>query len=115
MFPSSAALSTTVSARERSVSVLHESGVTERYCLLRRPNGEVRWVLDSFEDGTWTAHGGVLSVGDVIARVPDAARDVVRWTEQELEAGIDVVEVDLFSRDRRKRSLERLANELAAL
>jgi hypothetical protein len=108
-------LTTTVSARQRTISVLLETGVTERYCLMRRTSGEVRWVLDSFKNGAWTAHGGTLTVADVVERIPDAARDVIRWTEREVEDGVDVVEVDLFSRERRRECLARLASELGEI
>jgi hypothetical protein len=112
-------INTTLSTRHRTVSVLLDNGVTQRYCLMRRQTGEVGWVLDSFTTDvvgaplTWAAHGGALRVADVLDRLPGAAREVRRWTEQEIEDGVDVVEVDLFSRDRRRRALERLVQELA--
>lgn len=113
-------INTTVSARHRTISLLLASGVTDRYALIRRPNGEVYWSLDSFtrEDGggplRWAGHGGRVTVADVIARVPAAARDILRWTREEIEDGPDVYEIDLFSRENRRRSLERLAAELEA-
>ena len=56
-----------------------------------------------------------LSVADVLERVPGCRREVVRWTSEEIEDGPEAFDVDLFSRDARRRALERLAAELRAL
>jgi hypothetical protein len=112
-------ISTTVSSRERSISVLLENGLTERYAHLRRPNGGVSWTLDQFTREmaggplVWAAHGGTLTVAEVLERIPGARRDVLRWTQEELDDGPDILEVDIFSRENRRRALERLAYELA--
>ena len=114
-------ISTTVSRRERTINLLLESGDTDRYALIRRPSGDVHWSLDTFtrhgvgEPLQWTRHGGRLTVGEVITRVPGCRRDVVRWTTEEIEDGPDTVDVDIFGRDVRRRALERLAAELHAV
>jgi hypothetical protein len=111
-------INTTVSARHRTIALLLESGATDRYALIRRPNGDVHWVYDTFTRASvgspleWASHGGRLTVGEVLARVPGCRREIVRWTAQELEDGPDVMDVDIFSREVRRRALERLAAEL---
>ena len=113
-------ISTTVSPRQRTINLLLESGETDRYALIRRPNGDVHWSLDTFtrehvgDPLRWTRHGGRLTVGEVLDRLPSCRRDVVRWTLEEIEDGPDSLDVDIFGRDARRRALERLAAELHA-
>jgi hypothetical protein len=112
-------LTTTVSARHRTVSLLLSNGETARFALLRKPNGDVFWSLDMFtraapaEPLEWSGHIGRLAVAEVVRRLPACAADVVRWTSEEIEDGVDAVELDIFAADVRRRSLERLAAELA--
>jgi hypothetical protein len=119
--PSVEVLSTTVSPRHRTIHLLLESGDTDRYALVRRPNGDVHWSLDTFtrehpgDPWQWAGHTGRLTVAEVLAQIPGCRRDVVRWTHEELEDGPDAVDVDIFARDVRRRALERLGAELAAL
>ena len=114
-------INTTVSRRQRTISLLLDNGITDRYALVRRPDGDVHWSLDSFTRTDvggplqWHSHSGRVSVGDVVARVPDAMRDVLRWTREEIEDGVDVMDVDVFSRETRRRALERLAFEVEAI
>ena len=113
-------LSTTVSPRHRTINLLLDSGDTDRYALVRRPNGDVHWSHDTFtrehpgDPLQWSGHTGRLTVGEVLARIPGCRRDVLRWTTEELEDGIDAIDVDIFARDARGRALQRLAAELAA-
>jgi hypothetical protein len=76
-------LSGTVSPARRAVSILLESGATERFALVEGADGDVGWRHDTFAADDWLAHGGRLTVGDVVARVPDCGRHVVAWTRAE--------------------------------
>ena len=113
-------LSTTVSPRHRTISLLLENGDTARFALVRRPNGDVHWSLDTFtrehpgDPLQWAGHGGRLTVGQVLTALPGCRRDVLRWTTEEIEDGPDAIDVDIFARDARRRALERLAAELRA-
>jgi hypothetical protein len=112
-------LTTTVAPRNRTISLVLDNGETARFALLRKDNGDVYWSLDLFtraaatEALQWSGHIGRLTVADVVSRMPSCARDIVQWTEQELEDGHELVDLDIFSRDARRRALERLAAELA--
>jgi hypothetical protein len=113
-------VSTTVSVLTRSINVLVDDGKTERFALVRGNNGEVHWRHDVFgprdDHGQtpWIDHSGRLTVGEVLERIPKCARDVRRWTRDEIELGADDGDVDIFSREVRRRSLDRLADELGA-
>jgi hypothetical protein len=112
-------ISTNVSVSTRSINVLLHTGVTERFALAQATNGDVFWRHDEFvlgEEGPeWTGHVGRLTVGEVVARVPTCERQVVAWTREEVESGPDEPGFDIFRRDQRRRALERLTGELAAL
>ena len=113
-------ISTTVSTPTRSISVLLETGTTERFALVQASSGDVYWRHDLFglRDGggpKWLGHVGRLSVSEVLARVPTCERHVIAWTHEEIEAGPDEAGFDIFQRDARRRSLERLAAELAGV
>ena len=114
-------ISTAVSIVHRSISVLYDTGDTIRYALAQSPDGEVFWREDTFgpdADGVagkvWLSHGGRLSVADVCARVPQCSRDVMRWTQLEIEAGPDLPDGDVFTRMIRADALARLRDELDA-
>ena len=110
-------ISTTVSTPTRSINVLLETGTTERLALVQASSGDVHWRHDRFGLGhrgpEWLGHVGRLTVAEVLARVPDCERHVIAWTREEIEAGPDEVDFDIFQRDARRRALERLAAELA--
>ncbi len=111
-------ITTTVSARHRTISLLLSNGETARFALMRKPNGDVFWSLDMFTRATpaeplqWSGHIGRLTVGEVVRRLPACEADIVRWTVEEIEDGT-VAELDIFVADTRGRALERLAAELA--
>lgn len=114
-------ISTTVSMFNRSINVLVSSGETERFALVPAGGGELFWRHDTFgaDDDSgrasqWLAHGGRLTVGQVLARVPQCRREVLRWTREEIEAGPHHFDLDLFEQHARQASLARLADELAA-
>lgn len=113
-------ITTTVAPRSRSISLLLANGETLRYALVSRPNGDVHWVVDRFtcenvgEPLQWAAHHGRLTVGDVVTHLPHCARDIIRWTREEIESGPDADGGDIFARDTRRRALDRLAVELRA-
>jgi hypothetical protein len=102
-------VNTTVSPRHRSISLLLDSGDTARYALVRRPDGDVHWSLDTFASEhvggplQWTGHIGRLTVAQVLNSVPSCRRDVVRWTEEEVEDGVNAISVDIFSGAVRRR------------
>ena len=114
-------ITTTVSPRHRTISLLLDNGDTARFALLRKANGDVYWSLDMFtraapaEPLEWNGHIGRLEVAEVVRRLPDCARDIVRWTTEEIEDGHDLFDLDIFARDARRRALERLAAELAVV
>ena len=72
----SASLQTTVSVRQRTITVRCANGVDERYALFRFDRGEVYWRLDKFcglddfGQPRWVDYVGRLSVGQVIGRCP---------------------------------------------
>jgi hypothetical protein len=110
-------LSTTVSPRHRTISLLLSNGETARFALLRKPNGDVYWSLDMFtraapaEPLEWNGHIGRLTVDEVVRRLPACATDIIRWTTEEIDEGVD--DFDIFAADVRRRALQRLADELA--
>ena len=112
-------LTTTVSARHRTISLLLDNGQTARFALLRKPNGDVFWSLDMFtraapaEPLQWSGHIGRLTVAEVVRRLPACEADVLRWTAEEIEDGVEGFALDIFAADVRRRALERLAAELA--
>ena len=112
-------LNTTVSPRHRTISLLLDNGDTARFALLRKPNGDVYWSLDMFtraapaEPLEWNGHIGRLTADEVVRRLPACAAEIVRWTAEEIEDGWELVELDIFARDARRRALERLGAELA--
>jgi hypothetical protein len=108
----SSALTTTVSPTQRTISVLLESGETERYALAQTREGDLFWRQDTFAGAAWVGHGGRLTVGDVVARVPSCARHVVAWTRAEIELGADLPDADVFVRAIRRDALARLTREL---
>jgi hypothetical protein len=107
-------LTTTVSTSQRAISVLLESGQTVRYALAQSREGDVFWRQDTFAAGTWVGHGGRLSVGEVLARVPSCERQVVAWTREEIELGTALPDADMFVRAIRADALKRLERELDA-
>ena len=112
-------LNTTVSPRHRKVSLLLDNGDTARFALLRKPTGDVYWSLDMFTRAApaaplqWSGHIGRLTADEVARRLPACADAVVRWTQEEIDDGGDIGELDIFARDARRRALTRLAAELA--
>ena len=114
-----AVISTTVSSRHRTINLLLDNGETARFALLRKPNGDVYWSLDLFtraapaEPLQWNGHIGRLTVADVAARLPECAAEVMRWTQDEIDDGADLVDLDIFGSDARRRALDKLARELA--
>jgi hypothetical protein len=112
-------ITTTVSPRHRTISLLLDNGETARFALLRKPNGDVFWSLDMFrraapaEPLEWSGHIGRLATDEVVRRLPDCADHVIRWTDEEIEDGMDSLDLDVFAADVRRRALERLAAELA--
>jgi hypothetical protein len=114
-------ITTKISAQHRTITLVLGSGDTARYALIRRPNGQVGWFYDTFrpEDGggplQWATHGGRVTVGDVLAMVPAARREILRWTTEELEDGPNLLELDIFARDTRRRALETLEAERLAV
>ena len=112
-------INTTVSARHRTISLLLDNGDTARFALLRKSNGDVYWSLDMFtraapaEPLEWNGHIGRLTVDEVVRRLPACANEIVRWTNEEIEDGWDLVDLDIFARDARRRALERLRTELS--
>ncbi len=112
-------INTTVSPRHRTISLLLDNGQTARFALLRKPNGDVYWSLDMFsraapaEPLEWSGHIARLTADEVARRLPRCAADVIRWTSEEIDDGWDLVELDIFARDVRRRALERLTAELA--
>jgi hypothetical protein len=114
-------ITTTVSPRNRTISLLLDNGDTARFALLRKRSGDVYWSLDMFKRAApaepleWSAHLGRLTVADTIRRLPECERDIVRWTQQEIEDGPELADLDIFARDARRRALERLASELAGV
>lgn len=113
-------LQTTVSAMQRTITVLYSNGVDERYALFRSHRGDVHWRLDEFrapehpgQEPRWVACHGRVSVADVIDRLPDQAHTAVDWTRNEIELGT-VVTDDIFSAMRREEALARLQAELDA-
>ena len=112
-------ITTTVSPRHRTISLLLDNGETARFALLRKPNGDVYWSLDLFtraapaEPLEWNGHIGRLTADEVVRRLPACATEVVRWTTDEIEDGWDLPDLDIFSRDVRRRALDRLRLEVA--
>lgn len=115
--PDAAVITTKLSSSHRTITLLLESGETARFALIRRPSGEVSWVYDTFvpEQGggplQWHTHGGHITVGDVLASVPGARREILRWTTEEIEDGPNLIELDIFARDVRRRALDLLRTE----
>jgi hypothetical protein len=114
-------IGTNVSPTQRAISVLLDSGKTERYALAQTREGDVFWRHDTFAadagapSGTaWVGHGGRLTVGQVLARVPSCERHVVRWTREEIELGVELPDADMFVRAVRSDALRRLSRELDA-
>jgi hypothetical protein len=110
-------ITTTVSSLHRTISLGHEDGAVVRYALVRDRHGDVFWrhdVFDAAKGMRWVAHGGRVTVGQVLSSAPQCARDVRRWTEQEIEEGPDAADVDVLARASRAEALQRLAQELAA-
>ena len=113
-------LQTTVSVAQRTIIVRSANGVDERYALFRFARGEVYWRLDEFSglddlgQPRWIAHGGRLSVGQVIGHLPDQARTIADWTRKEIALGT-VVADDIFSAMVREDALAQLQAELDAL
>jgi hypothetical protein len=112
-------ITTKVSSQHRTITLLLDSGETARYALIRRPTGQVAWFYDTFRPEVgggplqWASHGGRVTVGEVLALVPAARRDILRWTDEELEDGADLIELDIFARDVRAKWLAQLAAERA--
>jgi hypothetical protein len=111
-------ISTNVSVMTRSINVLMSDGTTERFALVAASDGDVHWRHDIFDltdegERTWIRHGGLLSVGDVLARIPSCERHVIAWTSEEIEGGADLPDLDIFRRDVRRRAIERLSAELS--
>ncbi len=105
----------------RSINILVATGETERFALVPGAGGELHWRHDVFgaddhagRASQWLAHHGRLTVGEVLSRVPHCRREVLRWTREEVDAGPDMFELDLFEQAERREALERLAAELAA-
>jgi hypothetical protein len=114
-------MATTVSVRTRSISVLLESGDSERLALVRTPEGDVHWRHDLFgriDDATgtspWLAHFGKLTVEQVLALVPHCERVVVEWTRDEIDCGPEDVDGDIFVQHARRDALAALDAQLAA-
>ena len=113
-------LSTTVSPGQRTISVLMESGEIERFALHQTRDGDVYWRRDTFaadagvpSGAVWLAHGGRLSVGQVVDLVPACANHVIAWTREEIELGPNLPDADVFVRVVRADALRRLDRELA--
>jgi hypothetical protein len=64
---------------------------------------------------SWVGHVGKLPVGEVVDRIPSCTRHVLAWTREEIEAGSELPELDIFRRDVRSRSLMRLSAELSTV
>jgi hypothetical protein len=114
-------MSTTVSVLTRSISVLLESGESERLALVRTPEGDVHWRHDLFgaydeRSGSqpWIAFFGRLTVDQVLALVPQCEREVVLWTREEIECGPDDVDGDIFVKAARREALAALDAQLAS-
>jgi hypothetical protein len=112
-------ISTTVSPSHRAITLLLNTGETARYALVRRSTGDVHWSSDTFvvdeREGTglqWERHHGRVTVGEVLRVVPQCARDIERWTREELEEGADLPDLDIVKREKRRRALARLREEL---
>ena len=117
----SSVVNTTRSSLQRTIQVLLDTGEVERYALARRRDGGVAWRQDTFtSDGgapgadTWIAHGGRVTVAEVLHRIPSCRRDVLEWTRHEIADGPDDPDLDLFSRATRVEDLARLEAELRA-
>jgi hypothetical protein len=114
----SGTLSTTVSPTQRTISVLLESGEIERVALHETRDGDLYWRRDTYAGiqtgAAWLAHGGRLTVGQVLALVPACAKHVIAWTEEEIETGSELPDADVFVRASRADALRRLGAELTA-
>jgi len=112
------ALSTTVSPTQRTISVLLESGEIERFALHQTREGDLFWRRDTYagiqSGSAWLAHGGRLTVGQGIAHLPACAKQVIAWTEEEIEIGTALPDADVFVRAARADALRRLGAELSA-
>jgi len=116
----SVSLQTTVSVLQRTITVRWANGVDERYALFRFDRGEVYWRLDKFHglddfgQPRWIEHGGRLSVGQVMSRLPDHARTIADWTRKEIALGTMAAD-DIFIAMIREEALAQLQVELDAL
>ncbi len=114
-------LGTTVSPLQRTIGVRLSTGEIERYALTQTREGDVFWRQDWFaadtgapSGGAWVGHGGRLTVGEVVERLPACARQIVQWTREEIELGAALPDADMFVRAVRADALKRLDRELAA-
>ena len=114
------ALQTTVSARQRTITVQYASGIDQRYALFRFDRGDVYWRLDEFRAAEdvggaprWLACHGRLSVAEVVGRMPDHGRTVLDWTREEIVLGT-VIADDIFTAMIREDALTLLQVELDA-
>lgn len=114
------ALQTTVSARQRTITVQYARGVDERYALFRFDRGDVYWRLDEFRAAEdlggaphWIACHGRLTVAEVVGRMPDHVRTILDWTRDEIVLGT-VIADDIFTAMTREDALTRLQIELDA-
>ncbi len=114
-------IATTVSAAQRAITIQHADGSSDRLALIRNRDGDVHWRLDGFavdeREGTgmqWDRHDGRVTVAEALDRAPQCARDIERWTREELEDGADLIELDIFARAVRGKALSRLQAELDA-
>jgi hypothetical protein len=106
---------TSVSRRRRTIQQLLDSGDTDRFALIRRPDGDIAWFQDVFAGTEWTGHVGRVTVAYVLERAPLLRREILRWTREEIEDGPDDADSDIFVRDIRRRALKLLAAELVAV
>lgn len=108
---------------KRLIVVLRSDEKSDRYALHRFPDGSVSWRADTFtapEDPavpeSWIAYRGELTVGEVIAQVPDQRHVVLEWTRDEIARGPAVTDSDdPLVAERREHSLTRLRDELRAV
>lgn len=114
-------INTTTSGLQRTIQLLLDTGEVERFALARRRDGGVAWRHDTFmADGTapgaqsWVAHGGRVTVAEVLARVPKCRREIIDWTRDEIADGADGPDLDIFRRAERAKDLALLDAELRA-
>jgi hypothetical protein len=106
-------LTITANPSRRTISVLLESGETERFALAQSRLGDVFWRQDTFAGDAWLAHGGRRTVAEVVAQLPSCRALVRDWTQAEIELGSDLPDADVFVRHERAEALRRLDRELA--